>query len=534
MKCGGITRETDFHMFRECPDNCNVSLYPEIIDKTRYMVGAAKRQFPDLDIFWCRGIPIQSFYEVSPPLELCTISDIGLIDVEAFIDFQLSFYSDGSGGKHSQTPELRRCGFSWLQLLPDWSPARIRFGGIPGCRQTVPRAETYALLDLLQTLDKVPVSVTSHILLMVDASYVSKIATSLLQRLRCERSGALTMKAMAHPCFVSGNSDIWTQILPHLRIRCGFISVRWCKSHASEYMLLAGYISKQDFTGNALADSFADEGAKSVEISIDDADTFKFYKDRSFNVRKRLICILDRVQKFDDLNSQTDSVNNADNPAATSASNRSHFLPLVVRSVRNKRLTQEHLLQVASVLKHDIVFHQTLVGSVFRCKLCRKHCSLAKAREFLKESQCNALVISPQRILRFSSHTSKRSHDEIVSFSQNDVVSECASQTHDVDRHMQSLPSKPPVVGRRSLYASHTLLFDRGVIICGTCGRYCISKPEGLDKPCDNKLNSGGKLRLIRRERGLMPITGSHWPEPNTAQPSGCIWMPNHQLRLPA
>ena len=60
-----------------------------------------------------------------------------------------TYYGDGSGGSLSEYPSLRRCGFSIATLDQSDELAYGVYSRLPGKDQTVPRAETYALLALV-------------------------------------------------------------------------------------------------------------------------------------------------------------------------------------------------------------------------------------------------------------------------------------------------------------------------------------------------------------------------------------------------
>ena len=59
---------------------------------------------------------------------------------------------DGSGGRHTRDPRLRRCDWAAVCIAfvhgePVWQGAI--YGGLPGSKQTTPRTELYALLQAL-------------------------------------------------------------------------------------------------------------------------------------------------------------------------------------------------------------------------------------------------------------------------------------------------------------------------------------------------------------------------------------------------
>eukprot|EP00969_Alexandrium_andersonii_P186316 8231046-Alexandrium_andersonii.AAC.1 len=60
------------------------------------------------------------------------------------------FATDGSGGRYTSSPRKRRCGWACVHLAPDCSDIMGSVWGPLPDKQTVPRAELYALVMLLQ------------------------------------------------------------------------------------------------------------------------------------------------------------------------------------------------------------------------------------------------------------------------------------------------------------------------------------------------------------------------------------------------
>ena len=69
----------------------------------------------------------------------------------------ITVYTDGSGGKFSSDPRLRRCGWAWV--CPQHNSNKIAKHGARGSldgKQTVPRAELRAILECLNDLKQCP------------------------------------------------------------------------------------------------------------------------------------------------------------------------------------------------------------------------------------------------------------------------------------------------------------------------------------------------------------------------------------------
>ena len=89
--------------------------------------------------------------EVQDKVEPIPGSDFDEVDPDGH------FFLDGSGGEHSKDPRTRVCGWAWVQpaqsaTYPAW-PMAGQYGTSPG-KQTVPRAEMRALLQLLTKLEE--------------------------------------------------------------------------------------------------------------------------------------------------------------------------------------------------------------------------------------------------------------------------------------------------------------------------------------------------------------------------------------------
>ena len=67
----------------------------------------------------------------------------------------ITVYTDGSGGKNTSDPRLRRCGWAWVIPGITEHPDCGRCGNLLG-QQTVPRAELTALIEFVRELEIAP------------------------------------------------------------------------------------------------------------------------------------------------------------------------------------------------------------------------------------------------------------------------------------------------------------------------------------------------------------------------------------------
>ena len=121
----------------------------------------------------------------------------------------LAFFSDGSGGKFSAQPDLRRCGWAWVLLDQYHDLSFARSASLEGERQTVPRAELAAVLDAMRTLPK-----AVRLEAVVDASYVVKNGTQIAKKLDAalriskeHADGVMASIEQIYGC----NGDLWAE-----------------------------------------------------------------------------------------------------------------------------------------------------------------------------------------------------------------------------------------------------------------------------------------------------------------------------------
>ena len=193
------------------------------------------------------------------------------------------YFTDGSGGPNNSFPIIRRCGFGIVLLRPnlaavDFSnaaePADLMifgaFGVLPGTRHTVPRAELYAILEIIVNLRPLSIAtITSD----------SKVNVDLYLQGESAASG-------------SANGDLWADIYELIRTKSLEIFIRWSKGHATEENVRQYGISAKDAFGNIVADSLADRAAQLHQVFQEDAFAAKWHLDLVTRIQKRAIVLL--------------------------------------------------------------------------------------------------------------------------------------------------------------------------------------------------------------------------------------------------
>ncbi len=282
--CGKAV-ETDLHRFWQCEKNLLNDL--AAITTTQNLRRFAERGSLALDIYRMRGIPTRKMFTFPEPQAEHDVLQIGEIDtLNCPEGHTLQIYSDGSGGKFSSIPLLRRCGWGWIALSSNLELDFARCAPLGGLPQTVPRSELTALIDCLQFIPK-----GQDVDITLDAKVVQRIAPTISQLLRtnCER-------ASAHPALFSVNGDLWVDFLQALQARTGWTAFYWCKSHATSTQIWSGYISKKAFVGNTYADAFAGRAATLHQMDDSDKAAYDIIVDRTRRIHNRLIVVLSLIQ----------------------------------------------------------------------------------------------------------------------------------------------------------------------------------------------------------------------------------------------
>ena len=150
--------ETLQHAIWLCPANAAIT-HPAVL-ATQELIPRATA--PDaVACLWQRAIVARSSLPPIPPPSTGCVRTAGAVPACAVP--HLVFGTDGSGGAHSNRPELRRCGWSWAAI----DPVSLRYvggewGPLPGALQSVPRAEHFALRQLASFLAAVSEGCEPH------------------------------------------------------------------------------------------------------------------------------------------------------------------------------------------------------------------------------------------------------------------------------------------------------------------------------------------------------------------------------------
>ena len=140
--------DTEVHRAWQCEANRRSEI--DAIQSTQDLVGPAMRGVETYPAFWLKGIIPRVWVRTDPPPEDPPIlrwgSLVGLRGV------QYRWYTDGTGGQYTKDPRIRRC--AWAAVAVSWENGALHChmamgGGLPGRVQTVPRAETWAVRQIV-------------------------------------------------------------------------------------------------------------------------------------------------------------------------------------------------------------------------------------------------------------------------------------------------------------------------------------------------------------------------------------------------
>ena len=193
------------------------------------------------------------------------------------------YYSDASGGEHNSYPLLRRCGFGIVRMREGLDDKELQcvnapedavtfgaFGVLPGEKQTVPRAELYAILEIIiNLLPNAAVEICSD----------SKVNIDLYQ-------------AGEEQAVKSANSDLWTHMFELICVKSLNVQLRCVKGHATVENSLRYNVSATDAFGNFAADELANRAANHHAVFYEDVFAVKWHTELVMRIQKRAIVIL--------------------------------------------------------------------------------------------------------------------------------------------------------------------------------------------------------------------------------------------------
>lgn len=276
--CGAECQD-DFHLFWGC-DTVWRSQDREIA-KGDFLFGEADRGQVSDACFWLRGL-VPKAWTHREETDHYEVEEIPGSDFRQYAP-DTPVYLDGTGGPFGTDYRIRVCGWAWIQPVIELEGGIIatssycgRRGTIPG-RQTVPRAETYALLQFLRFAQ-------DSILIGVVTVYT-------------DNKGVYDRWHRGPKTCHDGNGALWDVIWDSYRTiqsRGGEIQLRKVVSHAVEKGIDQDPILTH---GNGLADKHAWDGCKDRQASNILQESVEYYDMRSHIVMRRMLAIVSKYIK---------------------------------------------------------------------------------------------------------------------------------------------------------------------------------------------------------------------------------------------
>lgn len=265
--------DDDFHRVWACP--CNEQITSRHVQGTQTMAAEALQEGQrEHACFWVRGIVPLSWYQVPEPSAQRTRR---LVAFPAAAPLRGGVYAtDGSGGKYSQDPLLRRCGWAWVQMI-EGKPGFAKFGCLEGPKQSVPRAELVAVAEVVrETVGDVEV-LTDH-----------------LNIVKGFRKGA-SATALAD------NSDLWEELWAAVGQHQGTVRVTKVPAHADtvQKVIAAGLDEWPDaLVGNFVADALSGRAAYEAEVASEAAKAVKALREKATLILRRIAAITREISKL--------------------------------------------------------------------------------------------------------------------------------------------------------------------------------------------------------------------------------------------
>ena len=147
----GTEPETALHQFWTCP--CNDKIKDEAVAKSQRLISAAIKGSEKYPCMWLRGILPASKTQIPQnalPPDGITIRYVS----PPYVYGSGKYYGDASGGCFSSVPSLRRCGCAVVQIDEEGELIHSAYFPLPGHIQTVPRAELFCLVWLVQNAEQ--------------------------------------------------------------------------------------------------------------------------------------------------------------------------------------------------------------------------------------------------------------------------------------------------------------------------------------------------------------------------------------------
>ena len=202
--------ETLFHRYWACPRHEHSDC--PYVATTNWLLARAREGIGD-ECLWLRGLTPNDVWTHGPAPPDLDVQPYATFGHTIFADPHAEFASDGAGGAKNINAVLRRVAAAFVGRTPNGRVCGL-VSDVPG-KQTVPRAETWALLCLLRLRPP-----ELGFVLWVDAQYVL--------------NGFASWQTYAQANYAQGaNGDVWNLVFELLDTRAALSSVDTVKSSVS-------------------------------------------------------------------------------------------------------------------------------------------------------------------------------------------------------------------------------------------------------------------------------------------------------------
>ena len=279
-RCGFHTEDAE-HLIWTCPRNRDI-IDPKVAD-TQCLVQQAREGIASHPCLWLRGLLPLDLLHINKPFP----DTSQLILIHRYLLPGTwpsgSYHSDASGGPHNSFPLIRRCGFGVVLMQPHFSVDLLEaatcasqvivfgaFGALPGAKQTVPRAELFAIFEII-------VNLTTSAVATITTD--SKVNVDVLKKGRRHAMDA-------------ENGDIWADIFTIMDQRQLAVDIRWSKGHPTVELAQRYAIRPEAAVGNIFSDALAERAAKTHAVFTDDSFGALWHFELVAKIQKRAVVIL--------------------------------------------------------------------------------------------------------------------------------------------------------------------------------------------------------------------------------------------------
>ena len=211
------------------------------VQRSQHLLQKASRQSLAAPAFWLRGVPCRTLLDFIPPPpshEAVRVDGALAKDSTWTLPAFLRVGTDGTGGRHTSEPRLRRCAWAAVVMCPALTQIGSITGLVTGTRQTVPRAELLAVVRILEQL----------------AARATDEPVALVIHLDCQYVHQRWQRAVRSP---RHHGDLWERFWSLVDHWTGRVTIEWGYSHLGQEGIDTGKCTAEHTAANEAADAMA-------------------------------------------------------------------------------------------------------------------------------------------------------------------------------------------------------------------------------------------------------------------------------------